>query len=127
MTILAHHHIHLKEDWTAYAGRGIVALWLLFWVWFAVASGVFDRMPWRIIALHVAVPALFFGLLAYLAWKREFAAGAVLIALGLASAALYRYAGPGRMSDQALLMALLAFIAPPLVAGTLLLLHGRSR
>src|SRR5688500_17538747 len=118
MTVLAHHNIHLRENWTAYAGRGIVVGWLLFWGWFALASGVFAHMPWRIIALHVAVPALFFGLLGYLAWKREFAAGAVLIALGLAFAALYRYAGPGRMSDQALIMALLAFVAPPLVAGT---------
>jgi hypothetical protein len=106
--------------------RALSLLWAAFWVWFGVASGVGEGFNAAGTLVHAAAPGLIFLGSALLAWRVELIGGIGLIAEGLLVCALYPMMASGRLPSQAVSFVLLTMGAPPLVAGSLFLLHWRA-
>ena len=106
--------------WTLWIGRGLLSLWVGFWVWFNIASGIGEM------AEHGAPDLVAHGLLALVllgiavvAWRWRLAGGITLLGTTVAFAIVFGFGVAGIL------------LAPPALAGALLItsqrFEGRAR
>ena len=112
-------------DWTVVIARTLAILWSLFWVWFGVASAIFEQLDTAGRILHVAVPGLFFVALTLIVWRWEAVGGGLLLLAGVAICVAYPLLFGPRFAWQVVAMVLLTMALPPLVAGAMFLAHWR--
>lgn len=112
-------------DWTVVIARTLAILWSLFWVWFGVASAIFEQLDTAGRILHVAVPGLFFVVLTLIVWRWEALGGGLLLLAGAAICVAYPLIFGPRFAWQVVLLVLLTMALPPLLAGVMFLVHWR--
>ena len=114
-------------DWIRVIARVLVACWAGLWSLFLLINLVVGLVPGSRVPLRwegVAFIALALAVVVtptLLAWRREAAGGAVLVMVGVATAAYGILRPPGRLSGGGLLEALLMQALFPIVAGVLFL------
>ena len=116
---------HFPLDWTAVIARTLAILWSLFWVWFGVASAIFEQLDSAGRILHLAVPGLFFVVLTLIVWRWEAVGGGLLLLAGVAICVAYPLVFGARFAWQVVALVLLTMALPPLVAGAMFLAHWR--
>lgn len=114
-------------DWTVIIARTLAILWSLFWVWFGIASAIFEQLDTSGRILHVAVPGLFFVVLTLIVWRWEALGGGLLLLAGAAICVAYPLIFGQRFKWQVVFLVLLTMALPPLLAGVLFLVHWRHR
>jgi hypothetical protein len=112
-------------DWTVVIARTLAILWSLFWVWFGIASAIFEQLDTAGRILHVAVPGLFFVVLVLIVWRWEALGGGLLLLAGAAICVAYPLLFGPRFAWPVVAMVLLTMALPPLLAGVLFLVHWR--
>ncbi|HLJ55969.1 MAG TPA: hypothetical protein VKT77_13095 [Chthonomonadaceae bacterium] len=103
--------------WT---GRAITWLWVGVWLWFGIASVLSGKHVWDGLA-HLAIPGTLMVGAAVAVWRWPVAGGVLLVVEGAALGGLML---AGLLRPTVLLFLLL--VAPPVVAGILLLVGRPS-
>jgi hypothetical protein len=106
--------------------RLLTAAWALFWLWFGVASGIHEGLPWQGVALHALRPGLVLVVVALIAWFWPRPGGVLLVVTGFVLAAWYGIYF-GHMPTSTKLFVLSTLALPPLVGGLILLWPGISK
>lgn len=102
--------------WALWTARALVTAWAAFWVWFNVASGVTEMAehgPGDLVA-HGLLAVVILGV-AFAAWRWRAAGGLALLATAVVFAIVFGF------GVAAILL------APPALAGVLLLVSARNR
>jgi len=108
-----------------YGARLIATLWVSFWTWFALTSGL-DKGSLFNGFMRVAVSGPFFGLILFLAWGTEALAGWLLLLMGLFIAIAFPFTS-GHLPLNAVVFVVLTLALPPLAAGILFLIDWRMK
>lgn len=108
-----------------YSARVLAVSWALFWTWFGFGSGIAEGLTPGGVVIHTAVPGLFFALLVVVAWRWKTTGGILLVLAGLFVFVVYPILFH-RLPSLTIFLTLLTMAVPPLVAGILLLMDGRS-
>ena len=106
----------LRVRWTA---RVILLLWVLFWLWFALADGMGDLKsvgPMGLLTELGVVAAMVIAIL--LAWFFDLFGGLLLIILAIACYFFFHVPANPNLSGSG--MMILTMVLPPLLAGALL-------
>lgn len=102
--------------------RAATIVWAGFWLWFAVASGIHDRLPWHGVVLYALHwPVSMIVALVPVTWFWPRLGGVLLILAGFVVAAWYALYY-GHMPTGTKLFVLSTMGLPPLVCGLILLL-----
>jgi hypothetical protein len=110
-------------DWTVVIARTLAILWSLFWVWFGIASAIFEQLDTAGRILHLAVPGLFFVVLTLIVWRWEAVGGGLLLLAGAAICVAYPLLFGPRFAWTVVALVLLTMALPPLLAGAMFLVH----
>ena len=100
--------------------RLLTAAWAVFWLWFGVASGIHERLPWQGVTLYALRPGLMFIVIALIAWFWPGSGAVLLIVTGFVLAAWYGIYF-GHMPTSTKLFVLSTMALPPLLGGLILL------
>jgi hypothetical protein len=103
----------------------VAVLWCAFWIWFGIASAIFEQLDTAGRILHVLVPGSFFVLLLLVAWRWEATGGGLMLLAGVAICIAYPIFFGTHFPWPVVLVVLLTMALPPLLAGGLLLSHWR--
>jgi hypothetical protein len=106
--------------------RLLTAAWALFWLWFGVASGIHEGLPWQGVTLHAVRPGLILVVIALIAWFWPRPGGVLLVVTAFVLAAWYGIYF-GHMPTSAKLFVLSTLALPPLLGGLILLWPGINR
>jgi len=113
------------KPWMTIIARALALLWAGFWSFFFVAESWAWGTPARV-AVFWAGLGLLFVILALVPWGWEARGGVLLAAVGLLIGVVYAVWAPPRRSLASRVITTLVLSGPPLVAGTLFLMHYRA-
>jgi hypothetical protein len=99
--------------------RGLALFWAGFWMFFFVTESVAWHTSVSVALPWVGVGSLFL-LVALTPWRWELTGSLLLIVVGLSAGAAHALWWPGRV------LTTVAFMAPPIAAGILFLIHHRT-
>jgi hypothetical protein len=105
---------------TRWLVRILVTAWAVFWLWFGVASGIHEGLPWRRVALYALRPGLIFIAIALIVWFWPRFGAMLLIVTGFVLAGWYGVYF-GHMPTSTKLFVLSTMALPPLLGGLILL------
>ncbi len=109
----------------AISARSVALSWAGFWIYFFIAESLEWQSPLREAALWIGAGILFL-LLALIPWRWEKPGALLLIGAGLLIGAAYAMWAPSHLSFDVKVLVTATFAAPPLLAGTLFLMHQRA-
>ncbi len=115
-------------DWAEwgirYLARGLALIWALSWVFFGIASGIGEELPFGGVVAHTALPGLVFLLTAFIAWRWE-TLGAILLLSEGSLVALYFLNDLERISLLGIFFVILTATIPAFFIGFLFLISWR--
>jgi hypothetical protein len=105
---------------SVWLARVLALAWAGFWLWFGVASAIYERLPWQGVALYALRPGLVFLALVGIAWFWPRLGAVLLILVGFLLAGLYPVYW-AELPAATKLFVLSTIALPPLVSGLVLL------
>lgn len=112
--------------WERCVARFVAGVWALFWIWFGVASALYEGLGIGELMLHAAAPGLLFLALAAFAWWKEHTGGIVLLLAGLLTIAAY-WQMAGSLNSEYWLLVGSMLALPQMLAGALFLAASHHR
>ena len=111
--------------WMCYIARAVALIWAGWWIYFGVASAIFERFNLLGILIYATKPGLIFLVSAIIAWRWQVIGSIVLMLEGflilIVYPVMYRH-----LSLSTIIFTLLTLALPPLTAGFLFLVSWRK-
>jgi hypothetical protein len=111
----------MSPRWVRPLAWGIIVLVTAFWLWFGIASAAAERLGPMNWLGHLVVPGGVLVVTALVAWRWPIVGASLLIAEGLFVAVAYPLTFGRRFPAFTTVMVLLTMAAPPVIAGSLLI------
>jgi hypothetical protein len=108
-----------------FIARMLALLWAGFWTFFFVAECRAWKTPGRTAAIWAGIGMLFL-IAAVVPWAWERSGGILLSVLGVLVGVVYRLWAPPRLSFASRATTALTLCGPPIIAGTIFLMHRRT-